>query len=73
MFYVKLEKMYSSFLYHFTMALARWARSEDPKPYTLYTRREVDDGSYLILINRYFIFCPRKVCVFIFSFSYSIL
>ena len=25
----------------FTMALARWARSESPKPYTLYTRREV--------------------------------
>ena len=25
------------------MALARWARSEDPKPYTLYTRREVDE------------------------------
>ena len=24
------------------MALARWARSDDPKPYTLYTRREVD-------------------------------
>ena len=25
------------------MALARWARSEDPKPYTSYTRREVDE------------------------------
>ena len=27
----------------FTMALARWARSESPKPCTLYTRREIDE------------------------------
>ena len=25
------------------MTLARWARCDDPKPYTLYTRREVDE------------------------------
>ena len=37
-----LGKLYFSFLYHFIMALAKWARIEEPKPYSLLTRREVD-------------------------------
>ena len=47
------------------MALARWARSEDPKPYTLYTRRGVDEwilphidktDTLFSVLERYFIF-----------------
>ena len=32
-----------SFLIRLIMALARWARMEQPKPYSLYTITEVDE------------------------------
>ena len=38
-----LENSILIFHLAFTMALARWARSESPRPHTLYTRREVDE------------------------------
>ena len=47
------------------MALAKWARLEEPKPYSLDTRRDVDewilplitrDDTMLSVLERYYIF-----------------